>query len=160
MSDQLTVTGIVGTEPRCFTTSAGVSVTSFRLATSQRVFDRETQSWRDQGSNWYTVACFRSLAEHAALSVHKGEHVIVQGRLRIKSWSSDGREGTNVDIEADALGHDLMWGTTVFARTERQTSPGDDSSDNGPAASVASADGFVPDNDTADWPTALPGTAA
>ncbi len=160
MSDQLTITGIVGTEPRCFTTTAGIPVTSFRLATSQRVFDRETQSWRDQGSNWYTVACFRGLAENTAQSVHKGEHLIVHGRLRIKSWSADGREGTNVDIEAEALGHDLVWGTAVFSRTERRADPGSESAAAPSAGAADGADGFVPDGDTADWPTAHTGTAA
>ena len=119
MPDFITLTGTVGTEPRVFTTSTGLVVTSFRLATTQRVRDTASGQWRDLGSNWYTVSCFRTLAEHVGQSVHKGDRVIVSGRLRISSWSSNGREGINVELEADAIGHDLGWGTATFHRAER-----------------------------------------
>lgn len=151
MTDQLTVTGVVATEPRVFTTSTGTVITSFRLASSQRTFDRKTNEWRDLGSNWYTVSCFRALAEHVAASVKKGERVLVSGKLRIKTWSSDGREGTSVDIDADAVGHDLLWGTSQFTRSVQS-----DRADS--AGSSAGSDGFVPDDASQDspeqWPTA------
>lgn len=121
MSDNITLTGLVGTEPRVFTSPTGLAVTSFRLATSQRVRDRVTGTWRDLGSNWYSVSSFRSLAEHVAQSVHKGDRVIVTGRLRVTSWSNGGREGTNIEVEADAIGHDLGWGSSTFVRAERST---------------------------------------
>lgn len=163
MTDQLTLTGIVGTQPRQFTTSAGLAITSFRLATAHRVYDRETRSWKDLGSNWYTVACFRTLADHVLASIHKGERVIVTGKLRLKNWSSDGREGVNVDLEADSIGHDLLWGTSIFTRSESRASevaslagqavPAEGQAETG-------TDGFVPSQDEPDWPTALPGSAA
>lgn len=163
MTDQLTLTGIVGTQPRQFTTSAGLPITSFRLATAHRVYDRESRSWKDLGSNWYTVACFRSLADHVLASIHKGERVIVTGKLRLKNWSSEGREGVNVDVEADAIGHDLLWGTSIFTRSESRAS--EVATLAGEAAPDAphegsSIDGFVPRHDEPDWPTALPGSAA
>jgi single-strand DNA-binding protein len=49
--------------------------------------------------------------------VKKGERVVVTGRLRIREWENGDRAGTNIDIEADALGHDLAWGTASFARS-------------------------------------------
>lgn len=163
MTDQLTLTGIVGTQPRQFTTSAGLPITSFRLATAHRVYDRESRSWKDLGSNWYTVACFRSLADHVLASIHKGERVIVTGKLRLKNWSSEGREGVNVDVEADAIGHDLLWGTSIFTRSESRASEvatmaGEATPD--ALHEGSSTDGFVPRHDEPDWPTALPGSAA
>lgn len=148
MTDQLTVTGVVATEPRVVTTSSGTVITSFRLASSQRTFDRKTNEWKDLGSNWYTVSCFRALAEHVAACVKKGERVIVSGKLRIKSWTSDGREGTSVDIEADAVGHDLFWGTSQFTRSL--------SSAHAKGAEAASSEAFVPaasGDSPESWPT-------
>ena len=50
-------------------------------------------------------------------SIQKGQRVIVSGRLRVRDWSTDDKHGTNVEIDADAVGHDLSWGTTSFTRS-------------------------------------------
>lgn len=116
MSDTITLTGIVGTEPRALTTNEGLAITSFRLASTQRRFDRATEKWVDGDTNWYTITAFRQLATNAAVSVKKGERILVTGRLRIRDWSAGGKSGINIDIEADSLGHDLSWGTAAFSR--------------------------------------------
>ncbi len=67
--------------------------------------------------NWYTVTSYRQLATNAVGSVQKGDRVIVSGRLRIRDWESGEKRGTNVEIDADALGHDLSWGKSVFSRS-------------------------------------------
>ncbi len=117
MSDTITLTGVVATEPRAITTQEGLAVTSFRLASTQRRFDRAKERWVDGDTNWYTITSFRHLATNAAVSVRKGERVVVTGRLRIRDWESGQRAGTNIDVEADALGHDLSWGTAAFSRS-------------------------------------------
>jgi single-strand DNA-binding protein len=117
MTDFISLTGLVATTPRHLTTSEGLAITSFRLASSQRRFDRATQKWVDGDTNWYTVSAFRGLASNAATSLSKGERVIVTGRLRIRDWENTDRSGTTVEIEADSLGHDLTWGTSVYTRT-------------------------------------------
>jgi single-strand DNA-binding protein len=116
MSDNITLTGVVATIPRVLTTQEGLAITSFRLASSQRRFDRAQEKWVDGDTNWYSVTTFRQLAANAAISVKKGERVIVTGRLRIRDWAAGERAGTNVDVEADAIGHDLSWGTAAFSR--------------------------------------------
>jgi single-strand DNA-binding protein len=116
MSDIITLTGFVATIPRVVTTQEGLAITSFRLASSQRRFDRAQEKWVDGETNWYTVTTFRQLAANAAVSVKKGERVVVTGRLRIRDWENGDRAGTNIDIEADAVGHDLSWGTAAFSR--------------------------------------------
>lgn len=117
MSDHLTITGLVATPPRHIVTSEGLPITSFRLASTQRRFDRGQDKWIDGETNWYTITTFRQLAIHAAGSIEKGQRVVLSGRLRIRDWENGERTGTTIDIEADALGHDLAWGTSAFTRS-------------------------------------------
>ncbi|MBX3087323.1 MAG: single-stranded DNA-binding protein [Cryobacterium sp.] len=117
MTDSLTITGLVATTPRHLVTSEGLPVTSFRLASSLRRFDPSKKTWVEYGTNWYTVTSYRQLATNTVGSVQKGDRVIVSGRLRIRDWESGEKRGTNVEIDADALGHDLSWGKSVFSRS-------------------------------------------
>lgn len=115
MSDRITVVGNIATTPERRRTASGVTVISFRLATNHRRRDANGQ-WVDSATNWYTVSGYRGLAEHALSSFVKGERVIVTGSLRVRDWESNGKHGREAEIDADAFGHDLLWGTTVFAR--------------------------------------------
>lgn len=123
MTEMLTILGKVATDPTQSRTTAGVPVTNFRLASTHRRFDSTTQSWVDAGTNWYSVAAFRQLGEHAKASLRTGDSVIVTGRLKIRNWEANGRHGTSVDIDADAIGHDLRWGTSAFLSASRAGSP-------------------------------------
>lgn len=116
MSEKLSVCGIVATTPRHIVTSEGVAITSFRLASSQRRYDRQLSRWVDMDTNWYTVTAFRQLALNSSVSLSKGDRVLATGRVRVRDWEHDGRSGTAVEIEADALGHDLSWGESRFEK--------------------------------------------
>ena len=116
---QITVCGVVATVPNRIRTTEGLSILSFRLAANSRRFDTRRGAWIDGDTNWFTVTAFRSLAENAGDSVRKGERVVVAGRLRVRRWESGERTGINVEIEADALGHDLQWGVSSFERRSR-----------------------------------------
>lgn len=117
MTESITITGLVATTPRHLVTQDGLPITSFRLASSQRRFDRSQNRWVDAETNWYTITCFRQLAVNVAESVSKGERILVQGKLRIRDWDNGERAGTSVEVEADTIGHDLAWGKAVFTRT-------------------------------------------
>lgn len=117
MNDIVTLTGVVATDPRHTITSAGLAITSFRLASTQRRFDRAKQAWVDSATNWYTVSTFRQLAVNTAACVRKSERVVVTGRLRIREWGEEPRKGTTVEVDADTVGHDLLWGTSAFTRS-------------------------------------------
>ena len=117
MTEMVTVTGLVATTPRHLVTQEGLPITSFRLASSHRRFDREQGRWVEVDTNWFTVTAFRQLAVITAQSVSKGERVVVHGRLRVRDWDNGERSGTSIEVEADALGHDLSWGTAIFNRT-------------------------------------------
>lgn len=123
MSDTITITGLVAIAARHIVTSEGLPITSFRLASTQRRFDTSAEKWIDGETNWYTVTAFRQLATHTAESVNKGDRILVVGKLRMREWENDERTGTNVEIEAEAIGHDLTWGTGVFTRTSGAAIP-------------------------------------
>lgn len=117
MSEFITVAGLVATTPRHLVTGDGLPITSFRLAASQRRFDRNLNKWIDGETNWYTVTAFRQLAISTSHSVSKGDRIFLTGKLRVRDWDNGERAGTSVEIEADSIGHDLAWGTSVFTRT-------------------------------------------
>lgn len=131
MSEIITVTGLVATTPRHLVTQDGLPITSFRMAASHRRFDRTANKWVDGETNWFTVTAFRQLAINAAGSISKGERVLVTGKLRVRDWDNGERAGTSVEIEAEALGHDLTWGTATFTRTVlvREPDPSDEESE-------------------------------
>lgn len=126
MSDIITITGTAGTDPRHITTSSGLDITSFRIATGGRRFDRDADEWVDTESNWYTVTAFRHLALNLAASLHRGERVIVTGTLRVRPWENGEKSGITVEIEATSIGHDLAWGTTEYTRGARPDVTPDD----------------------------------
>ena len=136
MSEQISVTGLVATSPRHLVTQDGLPITSFRMASSQRRFDRTHNKWVDGDTNWYTVTGFRQLAINASTSINKGDRISVIGRLKVRDWDNGERAGTSVEIEADSLGHDLSWGCSQFTRTVLVREV-DDSADETPAAELA-----------------------
>lgn len=117
MAENLTVSGLVATTPRHLVTADGLAITSFRLASSNRRYDRTAGKWVDGETNWYTITAFRQLGINVAGSVNKGDRILVQGVLRVRDWDNGERAGTSVEIEAEAVGHDLTWGSSVFTRT-------------------------------------------
>jgi single-strand DNA-binding protein len=114
---QITVVGNVVDEPRHIVTPGGVPITSFRIATTHRRYDRGQGQWVDADTAWLGVTCFRMLAINAASSLRKGQRVIAQGRLRTPQWTdAQGVKRTRTEIEAHNVGPDLAFGTTVFTR--------------------------------------------
>ncbi|MBG6182611.1 single-strand DNA-binding protein [Arthrobacter sp. CAN_A214] len=118
MNDIITVRGYVATDVRLTLAQSGLPIAGFRMCSTDRRFDKETNTWIDGHTNWYSVSMFRQLATNAAASLKKGDRVVITGRLKVRPWATaDGRTGTSVDIDADTAGHDLMWGTANFRRT-------------------------------------------
>ena len=117
MSDQYSVTGLVATTPRHLVTQDGLPITSFRLAASLRKFDKQLNRWVEAETNWFTITSFRQLAVNSAVSISKGDRILVMGRLRVRDWDNGERAGTSVEIEAESIGHDLVWGSSTFVRS-------------------------------------------
>ncbi|MEV0171921.1 single-stranded DNA-binding protein [Streptomyces sp. NPDC050803] len=114
----LCVVGNVATRPVYRELAAGPSA-RFRLAVTQRYWDREKSLWTDGHTNFFTVWANRQLATNAAASLNVGDPVIVQGRLKVRSEVREGQSWTSADIDALAIGHDLARGTSAFRRPGR-----------------------------------------
>lgn len=117
MSETITVRGFLGGEVEEFTTLQGLPISNFRLGCTPRRFDRKTEQWVNGETNWYTVSAFRQLAQNVKSSLHKGDPVLVTGRLRVRQWENEkGQRGTSVEIDAEAIGYDLTFGSGSFTR--------------------------------------------
>ena len=122
MSDTILIRGFTASDPALSTLPNGVPVVNFRLASTPRWQDA-TGTWKEGTTNWYTVKAYRRLAQNIATSIEKGQPLVVSGRQRISRWNrEDGTQGTTVEVDALGIGHDLNYGTSIFARTvEKRT---------------------------------------
>ena len=117
---QMTVVGHAGGTPRLRSLVDGTFVADFRVAMTPSRYDKASQTWVDQPTEWFSVTCWRSLAEHATMSVHKGVKVIVTGTFSTRSWKDkDGLDRVSSEIEATSVGIDLARGPVVQKRFVR-----------------------------------------
>lgn len=108
--------GTIGSDPRTGTLPDGRPYIGFRLAVNHSYFNSETGTYEEGETSWYDVAAYGSMAQSAACSLRKGDPVLVVGRLRVRDWENGERSGTSVELVADALGHNLRFGTGSFRR--------------------------------------------
>ncbi|MFF9894824.1 single-stranded DNA-binding protein [Streptomyces longispororuber] len=141
MNDTMvTVVGRVATTP-VFRELPSGPVTRFRIAVTPRHFDRTRNEWTDGHTNFFTVWARRTLGVNAQSSLSLGEQVIVQGRLKVKDEERGGQHWLSVDIDAQAIGHDLARGTSAFRRGKAL----DQSPDQSPDRSRGRAEGPMGD---------------
>lgn len=113
----VTITGFVGADPVRFGREGAPSACSFRVGSTRSYFHAASNEWKDHPTTWVTIKAFRSLAEHVLGSLHKGDPVIVTGRLGTESWQQDGNPRSRMVLEAGAVGHDMSFGTSVLNRS-------------------------------------------
>lgn len=125
MNDSMiTVQGWVGSEP-VLRQAGPVVVSSFRVASTPRRFNRTSEEWVDAGvTQWFTVNAWRQLGYNVKSSLRKGDPVVVHGRLIARTWLNQGVETTAYDIEAVSVGHDLNKGCSMLQRNPRATASG------------------------------------
>lgn len=116
MSNTYTATGLVATTPRHLITAEGLAITSFRLACAVKKYNHTSKTWSDE-TNWLTITSFETLAKNTATSISKGDRIVVSGRLYVRDWDNGERTGTSVELEAETIAHDLVWGSSTFVRT-------------------------------------------
>ncbi len=115
---QVNLAGYVATEPKFRKVAGDTSSLKLRVAYTSRRRDRETGEWTDGPTSFVNIQCWRTLAENVHMSVHKGEPVLVMGRLQIRRFEdAEGAQRTAVEIEAMSVGHDLARGVAKFSRT-------------------------------------------
>jgi len=115
---QVHLAGYVAAEPKFKKVSGDISSVKLRVAYTMRRRDKETGEWTDGPTSFVNVQCWRTLAENVQMSVHKGEPVLVMGRLQIRRFEDmEGTPRTAAEIEATSVGHDLTRGVAKFSRT-------------------------------------------
>jgi single-strand DNA-binding protein len=119
----VTVVGNVVDTPQRRKTEAGHSVASFRIASTNRRYDRGESRWTDGDSLYLRVTCWRALADNVDRSVVKGDPVVVTGRLFTRTYEVEGQRRSSYELEAYAIGLDLSRGTATISRTKSAIGP-------------------------------------
>lgn len=97
--------------------------TTFCVASTPSIRDKDTGEYRDGTTTFYNVSCWNRLGENALQSLHKGDPVVVTGRLSVETWQGqDGMQRQSPEILADVVGHDLTFGVASFERPQRGAS--------------------------------------
>ena len=92
----------MGMDPEVRSLETGVKVARIRLATTERIFNRQTNE-NTEHTEWHTVTLWRGLAEVVDKYVHKGSQIYIEGRLRSREWERDGQKHFATEIVADEL---------------------------------------------------------
>lgn len=126
---QITVVGNLTSDPELRFTPNGAAVANFTVATTSRIFDRQSNEWRDGDSMFINCSIWRQYAEHVAESLGKGMRVIVQGRLKSRSFETrEGDKRTVFEIDAEEIGPALRYATAQVTRTSNSSGGGQGSS--------------------------------
>ena len=103
MVNKVTLIGNVGVDPEVRTTESGVKVARVRLATTERMYNRQTNESTEH-TEWHTITLWRSLADVVDRFVHKGSQIYIEGRLRTREWTDkDGIKRYTTEIMADDM---------------------------------------------------------
>lgn len=102
MINKVILVGNVGMDPEVRSLETGVKVARIRLATSERIFNRQTNETTEH-TEWHTVTLWRGLAEVVDKYVHKGSQLYIEGRLRSREWEQDGQKRYATEIVADDM---------------------------------------------------------
>jgi single-strand DNA-binding protein len=155
----VTIVGNLAADPELRYTQGGVAVTSLRVGSTPRTFNRQTSQWEDGETVWVRCTAWRELAENIANSLHKGARVVVTGRLKAPSayQAANGEARASLELEIEDIGASLLRATAVVTNRAREAGAVGGRSDNPwgdvPAAPTRAA---APSDDA--W--ANPGTAA
>lgn len=121
----ITVVGNLVADPELRFIPSGAAVANFRIASTPRQFNRDTNQWEDGEALFLTCNCWRQMAENVAESLTKGMRVIVNGRLKQRSYQTrEGENRTVFEVEVDEVGPSLKYATANVQRTPREGNSG------------------------------------
>jgi single-strand DNA-binding protein len=113
----ITIIGNLVEDPELRFTPAGAAVAKFRVASTPRTFDRQTNAWKDGESLYLPCSVWRQQAENAAESLQKGMRVIVQGRLKQRSYEDrEGVKRTVFEMDVEEVAPSLLHATAVVTK--------------------------------------------
>ena len=102
MINKVILLGNVGQDPEVRTLETGVKVARLRLATTERIFNRQTNE-NTEHTEWHSITLWRGLAEVADKYIRKGSQIYIEGRIRTREWEKEGQRHTGVEIVADEM---------------------------------------------------------
>ncbi|MEI2775058.1 MAG: single-stranded DNA-binding protein [Tetrasphaera sp.] len=116
----ITIVGNLTGDPELRFTPSGAAVANFTVASTPRTFDRNANEWKDGETLFMRCSVWREVAENVAESLHKGNRVIVTGRLKSRSYETkEGEKRTVVEMDVDEVGPSLRYATAAVTRTQR-----------------------------------------
>ena len=118
----ITVVGNLTADPDLRFAASGVAIAGFTVASTPRVFDRQSGEWKDADTLFLRCTLWRQPAENTAETLSKGTRVIVTGRLKQRTYDTrDGEKRTVTEIDVDDIGPSLRYATATVTRTPRTT---------------------------------------
>ncbi|EFA22605.1 single-stranded DNA-binding protein [Bifidobacterium gallicum] len=119
----VTINGFLGSDVQEFGNEPSHSGSMFRLGSTRRYQDKSGE-WRNLPTTWITVKAFRTLGQNAAMSLRKGDPVVVTGLLSTENWQGpDGSGRSRMVLDAQIIGHDLSFGISNFKRPGTKEAP-------------------------------------
>lgn len=115
----ITIVGNLTADPELRYTQDGIPVANFTVAGTERVYDRETNTWKDGDTVFLRTSAWRALGEHVAASLQKGMRVIATGKLKQRAYQDPktNEPRTATELELDEVAVSLRYGTTVFTKS-------------------------------------------
>ena len=152
----ITVVGNLVDDPELRFTPSGAAVANFRIASTPRNFNRQTNEWEDGEALFLSCSIWRQAAENVAESLQKGMRVVVQGRLKSRSYETrEGEKRTVMELDVEEVGPSLKYATAKVTRTTRQGGGGGFNGGGGGGGGY-SGGGQAPAQGNDPWATAGP----
>jgi single-strand DNA-binding protein len=121
----ITVVGNLTADPELRFTPSGAAVANFTVASTPRTFDRQSGEWKDGEALFLRCNIWRQAAENVAESLTRGARVVVQGRLKQRSFETkEGEKRTVVELEVEEIGPSLRYATAKVNKVSRGTGGG------------------------------------
>jgi single-strand DNA-binding protein len=116
----ITIIGNLTADPELRFTPSGAAVANFTVASTPRMFDRQTNEWKDGETLFMRCSIWRDAAENVAESLQRGMRVIASGRLKSRSYETkEGEKRTVVELDVDEIGPSLRSATAKVNKTQR-----------------------------------------
>ena len=117
----ITIVGNLVDDPELRFTPSGAAVANFRVASTPRTFNRNTNEWEDGQALFLSCSVWRQAAENVAESLQRGMRVIVQGKLKARQYETrEGEKRTVMEIDVEEVGPALKYATAKVTRATRQ----------------------------------------
>lgn len=115
--------GNLTADPELRFINSGAAVVNFTVASTPRIYDKTTQEWKDGEALFMRCSLWREAAENVAESLHRGNRVIVVGKLKQRSYDKDGEKRTTVELEVEEIGPSLKYSTATPEKASRGGKP-------------------------------------